>query len=203
MDLDLDLDLALALDLESSYEVSRTLDFIRTRNYTKVVLQVSLPSSYGSNLLRFSFLYALSPLLISRLAFLNFLILSLNQFPDELLKDSSSVCKALRRELGSTVRVYVMADTAYNSCCIDEVGASYIGAQCVVHYGHACMSPSESLLLFSFLFADFFNLTAGVLLLLWVKEQAFLGLLHIWFILSGLVMPTLCLCLYVIMFVCS
>ena len=39
------------------------------------------------------------------------------------------------------VRVFVMADTAYNSCCVDEVGASHIDAQCVVHYGHACMSP--------------------------------------------------------------
>jgi diphthamide biosynthesis protein 2 len=39
------------------------------------------------------------------------------------------------------VKLFVMADTAYNSCCVDEVGASHIDAQCVVHYGHACMSP--------------------------------------------------------------
>lgn len=84
----------------------------------------------------------------------------LNQFPDELLKDSAIVCKALRRELGRSVRVYVMADTAYNSCCIDEIGASYVGAECVVHYGHACMSPSDSLLLISYLLADLFNWTA-------------------------------------------
>jgi len=38
-----------------------------------------------------------------------------------------------------------MADTAYNSCCVDEVGASHIDAQCVVHYGHACMSPTSNL----------------------------------------------------------
>lgn len=58
-----------------------------------------------------------------------------------MLKDAAAVARALRRELGHGVRVFVMADTAYNSCCVDEVGASHIDAQCVVHYGHACMSP--------------------------------------------------------------
>ncbi|PUZ44474.1 hypothetical protein GQ55_8G103200 [Panicum hallii var. hallii] len=70
------------------------------------------------------------------------------QFPDEMLKDAPAVARALRRELssgGGGVRVFVMADTAYNSCCVDEVGASHIDAQCVVHYGHACMSPTSNL----------------------------------------------------------
>ncbi|EER90542.1 2-(3-amino-3-carboxypropyl)histidine synthase subunit 2 [Sorghum bicolor] len=72
------------------------------------------------------------------------------QFPDEMLKDAAAVARALRRELasggaGGGVRVFVMADTAYNSCCVDEVGASHIDAQCVVHYGHACMSPTSNL----------------------------------------------------------
>lgn len=51
------------------------------------------------------------------------------------------VARALRHELGKGVRLYVMADTAYGSCCVDEVGASHVDAECVVHYGHACMSP--------------------------------------------------------------
>nr|CAB3489706.1 unnamed protein product [Digitaria exilis] len=74
------------------------------------------------------------------------------QFPDEMLKDAASVTRALRRELASPssgsvcgVRLFVMADTAYNSCCVDEVGASHIDAQCVVHYGHACMSTTSNL----------------------------------------------------------
>ncbi|XP_062182800.1 uncharacterized protein LOC133886903 isoform X2 [Phragmites australis] len=63
-----------------------------------------------------------------------------------MLKDAAAVARALRRELGGGgVRVFVMADTAFNSCCVDEVGASYIDAQCVVHYGHACMSPTSNL----------------------------------------------------------
>jgi diphthamide synthase subunit DPH2 len=147
------------MELENNYEIPRTVNFIRSRNYTKVVLQV-LPPLCPSlmQLLVFLFLYVLSLTVLS-LSFgfarivLDFLILYLRQFPDELLKDSASVCKALRRELGRSVRVYVMADTAYNSCCIDEVGASYVGAECVVHYGHACMSPLESLLQILFVFS--------------------------------------------------
>ncbi|XP_020245685.1 diphthamide biosynthesis protein 2 isoform X2 [Asparagus officinalis] len=38
-----------------------------------------------------------------------------------------------------------MADTAYGSCCVDEVAASHVDAECVVHYGHACMSPTSTL----------------------------------------------------------
>ncbi|GJN28126.1 hypothetical protein PR202_gb16211 [Eleusine coracana subsp. coracana] len=51
------------------------------------------------------------------------------QFPDEMLQDAAAVARALRREVGSGVKVFVMADTAYNSCCVDEVGASHIDAQ--------------------------------------------------------------------------
>ncbi|RWW66657.1 hypothetical protein BHE74_00025970 [Ensete ventricosum] len=67
------------------------------------------------------------------------------QFPDELLKDSPRVAKALRSELGEGVRLFVMADAAYGSCCVDEIAASHVDAECVVHYGHACMSPTSTL----------------------------------------------------------
>ncbi|XP_076951373.1 uncharacterized protein LOC143624692 [Bidens hawaiensis] len=73
------------------------------------------------------------------------------QFPDELLKDSTGVVRALRRELqssgegGINIGLYVMADTTYGSCCVDEVGASHINADCVIHYGHTCLSPTSKL----------------------------------------------------------
>lgn len=76
------------------------------------------------------------------------------QFPDNLLKDSTKVVGALRQRLQSLreidvtgsgnetdVGLYVMADTAYGSCCVDEVGAAHINADCVTHYGHTCFSP--------------------------------------------------------------
>ncbi|XP_073065992.1 uncharacterized protein [Primulina eburnea] len=67
------------------------------------------------------------------------------QFPDELLKDSTMVVKALRQELDASVKLYVMADTTYGSCCIDEVGAAHVNAECVVHFGHTCLSPTSAL----------------------------------------------------------
>ncbi|KAL6992285.1 hypothetical protein U1Q18_010393 [Sarracenia purpurea var. burkii] len=38
-----------------------------------------------------------------------------------------------------------MADTTYGSCCVDEVAASHINANCVIHYGHTCLSPTSTL----------------------------------------------------------
>ncbi|XP_042043952.1 2-(3-amino-3-carboxypropyl)histidine synthase subunit 2-like [Salvia splendens] len=67
------------------------------------------------------------------------------QFPDELLKDSMKVVKALRQELDSSVKLYVMADTTYGSCCVDEVGAAHVGAECVIHYGHTCLSSTSTI----------------------------------------------------------
>lgn len=76
------------------------------------------------------------------------------QFPDNLLKDSTRVVTALRKRLLSLKKIdvsesgheadvglFVMADTAYGSCCVDEVGASHINVDCVIHYGHTCFSP--------------------------------------------------------------
>ncbi|XP_024931113.2 uncharacterized protein LOC107405985 [Ziziphus jujuba] len=108
------------MDLESNYEIARTAKFISGGGFTRVALQ----------------------------------------FPDELLKDSVRVVSVLRDKLRrlresqsdsdrngdvKDVSLFVMADTAYGSCCVDEVGASHINADCVVHYGHTCFSPTTTL----------------------------------------------------------
>ncbi|KAJ4842495.1 hypothetical protein Tsubulata_027081 [Turnera subulata] len=94
------------MELEEIYEINRTVDFILSRNFTRVALQ----------------------------------------FPDELLKDSIRVVRALRNKLqNGEIGLFVMADTAYGSCCVDEVGASHIDAHCVVHYGHSCLSPTSTI----------------------------------------------------------
>ncbi|KAK6261380.1 hypothetical protein QUC31_007196 [Theobroma cacao] len=95
------------MDLETNFEISRTAEFILSRNFTRVALQ----------------------------------------FPDDLLKHSTKVVNSLRNKLGSRNKVglFVMADTAYGTCCVDEVGASHIDADCVIHYGHTCLSPTSTL----------------------------------------------------------
>lgn len=106
------------MELESNYDIDRTAEFICRSNFTRFALQ----------------------------------------FPDELLKDSTRVVSALRNKICSLresdterqgdskeVRLFVMADTTYGSCCVDEVGALHADADCVIHYGHSCLSPTSTL----------------------------------------------------------
>jgi diphthamide biosynthesis protein 2 len=37
--------------------------------------------------------------------------------------------------------VYLLADTTFNSLAVDEVAAEHVRADCVIHYGHASLSP--------------------------------------------------------------
>ncbi|NXV13721.1 DPH2 synthase, partial [Cepphus grylle] len=61
------------------------------------------------------------------------------QFPDELLADAATV--AARMEAATGAEMYVLGDTTYGSCCVDEVAAEHAGAEAVLHYGPACLSP--------------------------------------------------------------
>ncbi|KAM8823042.1 2-(3-amino-3-carboxypropyl)histidine synthase subunit 2 isoform 1-T2 [Spinachia spinachia] len=65
------------------------------------------------------------------------------QFPDELLVDSVAVAAEI--ESNSNAKPFILGDTSYGSCCVDEVAAEHIGANCIVHYGSACLSPSKRL----------------------------------------------------------
>ncbi|CAN0414280.1 unnamed protein product, partial [Phaeothamnion confervicola] len=40
--------------------------------------------------------------------------------------------------------IFVTGDTSYGSCCVDEVAAQHLGADAIVHYGRACLSPTAS-----------------------------------------------------------
>lgn len=65
------------------------------------------------------------------------------QFPDELLADSAAVAFQVEQTTGS--KAYILGDTSYGSCCVDEVAAEHVGADCLIHYGRACLSPSRRL----------------------------------------------------------
>ncbi|KAJ7119648.1 putative diphthamide synthesis protein-domain-containing protein [Mycena epipterygia] len=67
------------------------------------------------------------------------------QFPDELLHDSVPLYRRLKAGIGSGRELYVLADTSYGSCCVDEVAAQHVDADAMVHYGHACMSQTSRL----------------------------------------------------------
>lgn len=65
------------------------------------------------------------------------------QFPDALLADAAAV--AARMEEVTGAEMYVLGDTTYGSCCVDEVAAEHVSAGAVVHYGPACLSPCRKL----------------------------------------------------------
>ncbi|KAF8547442.1 diphthamide biosynthesis protein [Imleria badia] len=67
------------------------------------------------------------------------------QFPDELLHDAVPVYRLLKRTVGQGHDLYVLADTSYGNCCVDEVAAQHVDADLMVHYGHACMSKTSRL----------------------------------------------------------
>ncbi|KAI9207314.1 diphthamide biosynthesis protein 2 [Polychytrium aggregatum] len=63
------------------------------------------------------------------------------QFPDELLQDADHVASYLKEH--SHQHIYILADTSYGSCCVDEVAAQHASADFIVHYGRACLSPTS------------------------------------------------------------
>jgi len=88
------------------------------------------------------------------------------QFPDELLPDADEVCWAIEQGIekiyweeiakvsvpGSassdshlTPLVFVLGDTTYGACCVDEVAALHLNADLIVHYGEACLAPTSKL----------------------------------------------------------
>ncbi|KAL2128703.1 hypothetical protein VTI74DRAFT_8824 [Chaetomium olivicolor] len=77
------------------------------------------------------------------------------QFPDQMLKDGPRVVQALNAELEvlpkptdtatDPERIYILADTSYSACCVDEIAAEHVDADVVVHYGRSCLSPTSRL----------------------------------------------------------
>lgn len=71
------------------------------------------------------------------------------QFPDALLIDSPDVCWLLEESISeqseATPLLFCLGDTTVGSCCPDEVAALHLQADVLVHYGHACLSPTGTL----------------------------------------------------------
>ncbi|XP_022174866.1 2-(3-amino-3-carboxypropyl)histidine synthase subunit 2 [Myzus persicae] len=65
------------------------------------------------------------------------------QLPDYMLCKSVSISSEFERLLAR--RVYILGDTSYGSCCVDETAAQHIAADCVVHFGRSCLTPNSHL----------------------------------------------------------
>ncbi|XP_054275500.1 2-(3-amino-3-carboxypropyl)histidine synthase subunit 2 [Macrosteles quadrilineatus] len=65
------------------------------------------------------------------------------QFPDNLLQFAVQVALWLENSLNQ--KLFVLGDTTYGSCCVDELAAQHIDGDAVIHFGHACLSPTSRL----------------------------------------------------------
>ncbi|XP_073232965.1 2-(3-amino-3-carboxypropyl)histidine synthase subunit 2-like [Porites lutea] len=65
------------------------------------------------------------------------------QFADSFLADSAAVTSLIENK--TSKRAFVLADTSYGSCCIDEVAAEHVNADLIIHYGRACLSQTRRL----------------------------------------------------------
>ncbi|XP_016135503.1 2-(3-amino-3-carboxypropyl)histidine synthase subunit 2 isoform X2 [Sinocyclocheilus grahami] len=65
------------------------------------------------------------------------------QFPDDLLPDAVRVSAEIEKE--TKAKTFILGDTSYGSCCVDEVAAEHVRADCIVHYGPSCLSPCRRL----------------------------------------------------------
>ena len=65
------------------------------------------------------------------------------QFPDTLLSLSTKVFGVLRRSLPDR-KFYVLGDTSYAECCVDDVNASHANDNnLIVKFGPACLSTAS------------------------------------------------------------
>lgn len=51
------------------------------------------------------------------------------------------VALCLGKRLGSIP--FILADTSYGSCCVDEVAAQHVNADGIIHFGHACLTTTN------------------------------------------------------------
>ncbi|KAJ3133271.1 Diphthamide biosynthesis protein 2 [Physocladia obscura] len=70
------------------------------------------------------------------------------QFPDDLLAHATDVAlllnyRANNPQTSALKTFYIMADTTYGSCCVDEISAAHVNADLVVHYGRSCLSRTS------------------------------------------------------------
>lgn len=73
------------------------------------------------------------------------------QFPDELMPDAIGVITKLQQLVPTTVTLFILGDTSYGSCCVDEVAAQHNNADSLIHFGRSCLSqPSTMPVLFVF-----------------------------------------------------
>ncbi|KAF2621607.1 diphthamide biosynthesis protein [Macroventuria anomochaeta] len=61
------------------------------------------------------------------------------------LREKLETNAGLEENKEEEARLFILGDTSYGACCVDEVAAEHVDADCVVHYGRSCLSPASRL----------------------------------------------------------
>ena len=128
-------------EIYTRYEIQRTLEEIRRHSWRKVALQ--FPDEMLCDSVR------VLQLLARGLRH----ILPGPELPHDQERNShsspekftSNVSQLNIDDVGVTVKLTILADTSYGSCCVDEIAAEHVEADAVMHYGRACLSPTTRL----------------------------------------------------------
>jgi diphthamide biosynthesis protein 2 len=67
-----------------------------------------------------------------------------NKTPEEKLATDMGAT-SLEEDEDTEESLYILGDTSYGACCVDEVAAEHVDADVVVHYGRSCLSPPSRL----------------------------------------------------------
>ncbi|KAL9612830.1 MAG: hypothetical protein Q9167_002613 [Letrouitia subvulpina] len=111
------------------YEIQRTIDEIRRRRWKRIALQ------FPDDML------ADAPAVLDTLA----RTLQDSRSRHEATVDQSVADLSISSREYEPVRFYILGDTSYGACCVDEVAAEHVNADSVVHYGRTCLSPTVRL----------------------------------------------------------
>ena len=130
--------------LWSHYEIQRTVDEVFEKGWRRVALQfpddllVDAPRVYTalSNILRTdSSTYNTSNTSENRQ--------ECAEKSEESLGELTAKVDAANK--AEARQVFILGDTSYGACCVDEIAAEHVNADVVIHYGRSCLSPSEKL----------------------------------------------------------
>ena len=65
------------------------------------------------------------------------------QFPEGLLIYACAIADIL--EVFAEVETVIMGDVTYGACCVDDLSAAALGVDLLVHYGHSCLVPVNTM----------------------------------------------------------
>ena len=132
-------------ELSLTYDIERTLKEIRQARYKRVALQ--FPDEMLPDAPRVFQLLSrgLTPQVTATATASNGTSNGHANGSDETGLAQSVAGLQVEETTEQPPRLFILGDTSYGACCVDEVAAEHVDADVVVHYGRACLSPTARL----------------------------------------------------------